>query len=51
MIDILRVHTWEGSDRGQTLFASIITIPWGASGGAEFVSAVIMIHYLKYENK
>lgn len=26
--------TWESSDRGQALFGSIITLLWGASGGA-----------------
>lgn len=43
--------TWESSDRGQALFASIITLPWGASGGAEFVSATIMTHYHTNQNK
>lgn len=39
------VCTWESSDRGQTLFTSIITLPQGRSGRAEFVSATITTHH------
>lgn len=39
------VCTWESSDRGQTLFSSIITLPQGRSGRAEFVSATITTHH------